>query len=26
VDHSTNDKRIISTVGIVMSLPEFQLI
>ena len=26
VDHSTDDKRIISTVGIVMSLPEFQLI
>ncbi len=26
VDHSTDEKRIISTAGIIMSLPEFQLI
>jgi uncharacterized protein (DUF1800 family) len=26
IDHSTDEKRIISTIGIVMSLPEFQLI
>lgn len=26
VDHSTDEKRIMSTIGIVMSLPEFQLI
>ena len=26
IDNSTDEKRIISTVGIVMSLPEFQLI
>ena len=26
IDRSTDEKRIISTVGLVMSLPEFQLI
>ncbi|MFI5170920.1 MAG: DUF1800 family protein [Chitinophagales bacterium] len=26
VDHSTEEKRIVSTIGLVMSLPEFQLI
>jgi len=26
IDHSSDENRIISTIGIVMSLPEFQLI